>query len=63
MSFVDNVRALAGRKVPRQTATAKVRGDGPKWTLFGNRQRYRRTDVEAWIGPRAIRSTSGRGRL
>ena len=39
----------------------RVRGDGPPWTLFGNRPRYRRTDVEAWIIARTIVSTSQRG--
>lgn len=41
---------------------ARVRGDGPRWTSFGNRPRYRRADVEAWTIARSIRNTSQRGR-
>lgn len=37
---------------------ARVRGDGPPWSLCGNRPRYRRIDVEAWLISRSIRSTS-----
>ena len=40
----------------------RVSGEGPPWTLFGNRPRYRHADVEAWIIARTIRSTSQRGR-
>lgn len=42
---------------------ARVRGDGPPWTFFGNRPRYRLTDIEAWIGARTILSTSQRGQV
>jgi hypothetical protein len=42
---------------------ARVRGDGPPWTAFGNRPRYRRADIEAWIIARTIRSTSQRWRV
>lgn len=41
---------------------ARVRGDGPPWSLCGNRPRYRRVDVEAWLISRTIHSTSQRGR-
>lgn len=41
----------------------RVRGDGPPFTYFGNRPRYRRADVEAWIIARTVGSTSKRGRV
>lgn len=40
---------------------ARGRGDGPPWSDCGNRPRYRRADVEAWLISRSIRSTSERG--
>ncbi|WP_296721975.1 hypothetical protein [Erythrobacter sp.] len=42
---------------------ARVRGDGPPWISFGNRPRYRRADIEAWIIARTISSTSQRRRV
>ncbi|WP_278374007.1 helix-turn-helix transcriptional regulator [Sphingobium xenophagum] len=38
----------------------RVRGDGPAWSRCGNRPRYRRADVEAWLLARTIRNTSQR---
>lgn len=38
------------------------RGGGPAWSDCGNRPRYRRADVEAWLISRSIRNTSQRGR-
>lgn len=38
---------------------ARMRGDGPPWTLVGSSPRYRRADIEAWI----IGSTVQWGRL
>lgn len=58
MSFVENVRAHARPKAPLQNTKAKAQGDEPIRALFGNRQRYRRTDAEAWIVSRTVRSTS-----
>lgn len=44
---------------------AKLRGRGGKdsltYTLIGNRPRYRREDVEAWLIARTVSSTSERG--
>lgn len=39
---------------------ARVRGDGPPYTLIGNRPRYNRGATEAWLIARTIRSTSER---
>jgi len=39
---------------------ARDRGDGPAYTLVGNRPRYNRSAVEAWLIARTIRSTSER---
>lgn len=37
-------------------------GGGPRWCDFGNRPRYRRADVEAWLISRSIHNTSQRDR-
>lgn len=36
----------------------RVRGDSPPWVQCGNRPRYRRVEIEAWLIARSIRSTS-----
>ena len=37
-------------------------GGGPAWSDCGNRPRYRRADVEAWLISRSIQNTSQRDR-
>ena len=39
---------------------ARVRGDGPPYVLIGNRPRYKRADIVAWLTARSISSTSAR---
>ena len=39
---------------------ARIRGDGPPYVLIGNRPRYKRADIVAWLTARSINSTSAR---
>ena len=60
---------LTTRQLANLTSTstdfwAKLRGRGGKdslpYSLIGNRPRYRKEDVEAWLIARTVRSTSER---
>ena len=41
----------------------RVIGDGPAFRRFGNRVRYRRTDVDAWAAKRRATTTAEGDRL
>jgi excisionase family DNA binding protein len=36
----------------------RISGDGPRYCKLGGAVRYRRTDLDAWLESRLIRSTS-----
>lgn len=38
----------------------RISGDGPRYCKLGGSVRYRRTDLDAWLESRLIRSTSDR---
>jgi excisionase family DNA binding protein len=39
----------------------RISGDGPRYCKLGGAVRYRRTDLDAWLESRLIRSTSDEG--
>ena len=48
---------------PRTLDGHRVSGDGPAFYRFGNRARYRRSDLDAWAAKRRAATTAEADRL
>ncbi len=63
--FFDTRRAAAAwlGLSPRTLDGYRVSGGGPAFHRFGNRVRYRRTDLDAWAARRRATTTAEADRL
>ena len=62
--FFDTRRAAAWLGLSRRTLDGyRVSGDGPAFHRFGNRVRYRKSDLDAWAARRRATTTAEADRL
>ena len=62
--FMNTRRAANYLGLSRRTLDGyRVSGDGPAFHRFGNRVRYRRTDLDAWAAKRRATTTAEADRL
>ena len=62
--FLDTSAAAAWLGLsPRTLEGYRVRGGGPAFHRFGNRVRYRRSDLDAWAAKRRATTTAEADRL
>ena len=62
--FMDTQQAAAWLGLsPRTLEGYRVSGGGPAFHRFGNRVRYRRSDLDAWAGTRRATTTAQADRL
>ena len=57
--ILDTFEAAAYIRLSKPTLERlRLNGDGPCYAKMGKAVRYRRTDLDAWLASRLIRSTS-----
>lgn len=62
--FMDTQQAAAWLRLSHRTLEGyRVSGGGPAFHRFGNRVRYRRSDLDAWAAKRRATTTAQADRL
>lgn len=51
---VAHLRALTGLSDAYFARERSVTGEGPRFTKLGNRVRYKRSDIEAWLKEKEV---------